>query len=207
MSRSAGVILIGYSGHAFVVCDILDFQHATVEGYCEKNKKENNPYDLMYLGQEKDCLDSIRKHEYFVAIGDNGLRRTISQNLMAELDFLPIKAIHSSSIVSESADLAQGVMIGPGAVVNSQVVVGSGTICNTRSVVEHECEIGEYCHIAPGAVLCGAVILGEGSFIGAGAVVKEGVIIGSKVLIGAGTVVIKDIPDNSVVVGNPQRFI
>ena len=35
----------------------------------------------------------------------------------------------------------------------------------------------------------------------------RGVKIGNKVVVGAGTVVSKDIPDNTVVVGNPYRII
>jgi hypothetical protein len=36
---------------------------------------------------------------------------------------------------------------------------------------------------------------------------QQGITIGNNVTIGAGTVVIKDIPDNATVVGNPQRIL
>lgn len=53
----------------------------------------------------------------------------------------------------------------------------------------------------------GPVRIGDDVFIGHGAIVLPGVTIGSKVIVGAGTVVHKDIPDNSVVAGNPARII
>ena len=53
----------------------------------------------------------------------------------------------------------------------------------------------------------GRVVIGSDVFIGADAIILPGVTIGNNVVIGAGTVVTKDIPDNSVVVGNPGRII
>ena len=47
----------------------------------------------------------------------------------------------------------------------------------------------------------------SGIFVGANAVVIQNVRIGNNVTIGAGAVILKDIPDGSTVVGNPQRFI
>jgi len=43
--------------------------------------------------------------------------------------------------------------------------------------------------------------------IGSGATILPGIIIGEGAMIGAGSVVIKDIPDNMTVVGNPARFV
>ena len=53
----------------------------------------------------------------------------------------------------------------------------------------------------------GRVNIGNNVFIGAEAVILPGVAIGNNVIIGACTLVNKDIPDNSVVVGNPCRVI
>lgn len=51
------------------------------------------------------------------------------------------------------------------------------------------------------------VVIGNNVFIGAGSIVLPGVHIGSRVIIGAGSVVTKDIPENSVAVGNPCKVI
>lgn len=49
--------------------------------------------------------------------------------------------------------------------------------------------------------------IGDDVFLGAAAIVLAGVTIGNRVIIGAGSVVTKDVPDNSVVAGNPARVI
>lgn len=51
------------------------------------------------------------------------------------------------------------------------------------------------------------VNIGDDVFIGVNSIIMPGVNIGSNVVIGAGSVVTKDVPDNTVVAGNPARFI
>lgn len=53
----------------------------------------------------------------------------------------------------------------------------------------------------------GKVHIGSDVFIGNGAIILPNTTIGNKVVVGAGTVVARDIPDNSVVVGNPCRVM
>ena len=49
--------------------------------------------------------------------------------------------------------------------------------------------------------------IGEDCWIGGGAILCPGGKIGHRCIIGAGSVVTKDIPDNSVAVGNPAKVI
>jgi maltose O-acetyltransferase len=51
------------------------------------------------------------------------------------------------------------------------------------------------------------VRIGSRTFVGAGSIILPGVNIGTDVIVGAGSVVTHDIPENSVVAGNPARVI
>ncbi len=203
------VILIGYSGHAFVVCDVLLSKNLELIGYCETSKKEFNPYSIRYFGSERlsENLNRIQKYSFFTAIGDNRIRKKVNEFVSNQTVSVPINAIHKNASISPSSSIGNGIMIGDGSIVNACSVIGNGVICNTQSVIEHECKIADYVHIAPGAILCGNVWVGENSFVGARAVIKQGVRVGKNVTIGAGTVVIRDVSDNSIVVGNPQKHI
>lgn len=53
----------------------------------------------------------------------------------------------------------------------------------------------------------GLVRVGSNVFIGAGSIILPNVRIGDNVIIGAGSIVTKDIPDNSLAVGNPAKVI
>ncbi|EAY31982.1 acetyltransferase [Microscilla marina] len=203
-------VVIGYSGHAYVVIDILTSMGYTVTGYYDREEKARNPYLLKYQGKETapSIGKQLKKLAYFISIGDNYARKKVYELLVGSTA-QPVNAIHPQSIVSHAAYIASqtGVMVAPNVVINACCYVGVGSICNTSSTLEHECHIGDFCHIAPGATLCGNVQVGDMSFIGANAVVKQGICIGKNVIIGAGAVVIKDVSDNTVVVGNPQRIM
>jgi len=201
------MILIGYSGHAFVVCGILRSAGTAITGYCDRSEKNHNPFQLPYLGQELSvpALEAMRQQGFFIAIGDNRLRSSVFDQLAAN-DLFPSNAIHASAIVDPSAELAgQGVMVAAAVVINPLAKIGRGAICNTGCIIEHECRVGEFAHIGPGAVLCGNVQVGDKTFIGANAVVRQGIRIGSNAMIGAGAVVVKDVPDGVTVQGVPAK--
>jgi len=51
------------------------------------------------------------------------------------------------------------------------------------------------------------VRIGDGTWVGARAMILPGVTIGKRVVVGAGAVVTRDVPDDSLVAGNPARVI
>ncbi|MDZ7878453.1 MAG: acetyltransferase [Saprospiraceae bacterium] len=202
------VILIGYSGHGYVIADIFFQMGRKVTAYCDSSEKAKNPLQLSYLGQEDSdkAMQSILEDDYFIAIGDNLIRQRIYKKLVDKVS-PPINAIHPSAIISSTSIIGNGVMVGSLTSINAFAIINNGAILNTACIIEHECQIGKFSHIAPGAVLTGNVRIGDNTFVGANSVVKQGVIIGSNVVIGAGSVVLEDIPDNVVAVGNPAKII
>jgi len=200
------IALIGYSGHSYVAFEIFFSQGQIVTAYTEPEAKLLNPYALTWLGDEKNesTLEKLQQYQYFVCIGDNHTRRKVSEFLISKIGE-PENALHKSAIVSRSLYSGTGNMIASRVVINPQVKIGNGIILNTGCIVEHECIIHDYAHIAPGAVLCGNVEVGENTLIGAGAVVLPGIKIGKNAIIGAGAVVTRNVPDDMKMAGNPSR--
>lgn len=202
------VIVIGYSGHAYVVIETaLDCDYEVI-GYSDKEKAKNDPYNLSYIGFEKDdnFIGWQKNVSFVLGIGDNKLRQNIAN--IIELKGKEIKIIiDKSSNISKSAKIGMGTFINKNVVVNALVVINKNVILNTGCIIEHECILENAVHIGPGAVLAGNVKVGERTFVGANAVIKQGVNIGKDVVIGAGSVIITNIPDGKKVVGNPGRII
>ena len=201
------MILIGYSGHAFVVYGILHAAGKKVLGYCDVNEKEYDPFDLTWHGTEtsEEGLKALKQNDFFIAVGDNKIRNKIYDQLKQK-DLTPVYAIHPSAIIDSSANIAaSGVMVAAHATINPLATIGRGAICNTGCIIEHECVVGDFAHIGPGAVLCGNVKIGNGTFVGANAVIKQGISIGKNAMIGAGAVVVKNVPDDVTVIGIPAK--
>lgn len=195
------IVLIGYSGHAFVIADCAIDSGRVLKAYHERDEKVINPYQLEFWGEE--LIDIVNpEYDYFVAIGDNKLREKISENLKIKLTSI----ISNSAYISPMSKIGMGVLIGPRSVINSKTTIGDGVICNSGSVIEHQCTIDSYAHIAPGVTLCGNVKVGRNTLIGANATVLPGISIGDNCIIGAGSVVTKNIPNNSVSFGNPIQL-
>lgn len=202
------IILLGYSGHAYEIIEICRRSDIELLGYCEAYEKSTNPYQLRYLGFEKEdpVIDLLSKHDAHVAIGANKVRALLQQVLKkSNVTFRTI--IDPAALISESVMIGEGSMIGKGATMNALAKIGSGVICNTGSIIEHECKIGDFSHIGPGATLCGGVEIGARTMVGAGAVIIPNIQIGSDVIIGANSLVNRNVTSGKTVVGNPSREI
>lgn len=110
-------------------------------------------------------------------------------------------------MVSPTAQIGDGTVVIHRAVIQAEVQVGKQVIINTGAQLGHDCVVDDFCHVAPGAILCGGVKLNRGVFVGAGAILVQGIEIGENTTIGAGTVVTRSIPSNQVMVGNPAREV
>lgn len=203
VKMSKGVIIVGYSGHAYMLIDSLQANKIPILGYCEMEEKDKNPFKLRYLGPESQEL--LRGQNWSIGIGDNSARKAINQKYKGAGSFTSI--VHPSAVVAKNSKLASGTFIGPNSIINTLTSIGEGCIINSASIIEHECEIAEYVHIAPSATLAGNVKIGAGTFIGANSTIIQGVSIGEKVIIGAGSVILNDIPSGVKVVGNPGRIL
>ena len=77
------------------------------------------------------------------------------------------------------------------------------TLSNKVQILAHD----DTTRIYTGYGRIGRVLIGNRVFVGASTTILMNTKIGDDVIIGAGSVVTKDIPDDSVVVGNPARVI
>ncbi len=103
------------------------------------------------------------------------------------------------------------VRIGRNAIVMpNSLMMASGTI-----TIEDNVQVAAYVKLISNnhdpydrmILTCRPVVLKRNCWIGAGTVILPGVTVGENSIVGAGSVVTKDVPDNTVVAGNPAKFI
>lgn len=225
MTDKKKIILIGGGGHCLSVLDSLlssmDYEDVGIidkseekpsdENSKDKQSPENTILGVKIIGNDGD-LQRLYVEGYTEAfitvgsVGDVSVRRKIYRQLK-QIGFQMPNIIDKSSVVSKSASLGEGIYIGKNTVINAGTVIGNCAIINTAVVVEHECRVDEFAHIAPGTILCGNVYIGGETHIGAGSVVKQGICVGKHTIIGMGSVVLNDIQDDTVAYGNPCKEV
>jgi len=103
------------------------------------------------------------------------------------------------AVVEPSSNISEGVQVFAKAYVGADAVLEPRCMVNTAAVVSHDCVIGEYTHIAPGAMLAGHVHVGKRTLVGMGVTTAIGINIGSGVRVGNGAIVLADVPDKTII--------
>lgn len=206
------LILIGGGGHCKSVLDCLDrtrFEQVIISDRSERIG--GAVLDVPVLINDEQ-LPQMREQGFdcaFISLGTiraGTARKQICERLICD-GYRLINIISDTAVVSGHAKVDFGVFIGKRAMVNAGATIGCCAIVNSGAIVEHDCEIGAFTHIAPGCVLSGGVRIGECSHIGTGAIIRQGVRIGSGVTVGAGSVVLRDVPDHTVSYGVPSKVV
>ena len=106
-------------------------------------------------------------------------------------------------IINDNAETGCGSTIDRGSMSNT--IIGKNTYLDNQIHIAHNVKIGDNCIIAGQVGFAGSSTLGNHVMIGGQAGVSGHLKIGNNVQIGGGSGVIKDIPDNTKVMGYPAR--
>jgi sugar O-acyltransferase (sialic acid O-acetyltransferase NeuD family) len=201
------LLVIGAGGHARVVVDVAEKQgRYRVAGLLDDRPGLAGTQFMGYpvLGG-RDVLrrDDLPSHA-FVAIGAP-LARQAWQQYLEEHGYQIATLVHPSAQVGREVALDGGTVLMAGAIVNSGSHIGRGVIVNTAASVDHDCEVGDFAHIAPGARLAGGVHVGARAHVGIGSCVLQNIPVGDDAIVGGGAAVVRAVPAGVTVVGVPAQ--
>ena len=108
-------------------------------------------------------------------------------------------------LIEENCEIGCGSTIDRGSMSNT--VIGKNTFLDNQIHIAHNVKIGENSIIAGQVGIAGSSIIGNNVRIGGQAGISGHLRIGNNVEIGGGSGVIKDIPDNTKVMGYPAKNI
>lgn len=201
------LVVLGAGGHGAVVAEaaVASGDWDTVGFLDDAAETGQTVVGCSVLGELDSLSDFVdRDCRFLVALGNNKARGEYAGSIEGNGGVLA-RVIHPGAIVSPSASIGPGCVVFAGAVINARAVVNKGAIVNTCASVDHDCVVGEFVHISPGAHVAGNVSIGNRSWLGIGAAVREGVSIGSDCVVGAGASVVSDIESGQIVAGVPAR--
>jgi sugar O-acyltransferase (sialic acid O-acetyltransferase NeuD family) len=151
--------------------------------------------------------DNASEARFVVALGDPKLRRK-GATACCKAGILPTTLIHPRSEISNWVEIGNGTVICAGAILTTNVVVGTHVQINLSCTVSHDVSIGDFSTLSPGVHVSGNVSIGRDVFIGTNACIINGrsgtpIVIGDGAIIAAGACVTKSIESGALVAGVP----
>lgn len=152
-----------------------------------------------------NCKDPASKNVLYVILLYPGFHAILFYRIAHFFNKLKLKFI--ARFISQFARLLTGIEIHPGAQIGKRLFIDHGM----GIVIGETATIGDNCTIYHGVTLGGTgkdkykrhPDIGNNVIVGCGAKVLGPIKIGDNVKIGANAVVLKEVPDNSTVVGVP----
>ena len=105
--------------------------------------------------------------------------------------------IGKNVVIQDNSTIARGTL--------KDTIVSNGVIVGPLTWIAHGVNLSENVFIGQSVVIAGSVTVGEGSVIWSNSSLRDGIRVGKRCTIGMGSVVLRDVQDNSLVVGNPGK--
>lgn len=207
------ILIVGCGEHARMVIDNIEQNNKyEVFGLVTNIEAELNTLVMGYpvVCLENDLESYLRNNPqiegYFLGVGVKSMK--LRWKIYSQIDkLLPaVNIIHPTCIISDHAEFGTGNIFEAFTKIANGVKIGNHCILNSFSAINHDQEIGDNVLIACNVSMAGKKI-GSHTIIADGASIAFKKSVGKNCIIGDGTLIHKDIPDNSIVVGNPPRII
>lgn len=212
------VVIYGAGQVGVMVAYILSYQEdLEVVGFVDDDPDQSGQVydDLPVLG-DASTLPQLRDDGVqgaVVTIGNNVVRGRIAAHLK-EMGFDLVNAIHPSANISKKVKLGEGNIIGANVTLYVNAEIGDNVFMGPSVTVSHDSVVGNNVLLSVGSIIGARVDVEEYAFVGSGATVMPPgwgkgarLRLGINALVGVGAVVIRDVPDNAVVVGVPADVL
>lgn len=235
MAHPTKIIMIPAGGMGPAICEIVcgDWDKWEVAGFLDDDVElkghlipayvmrleKDEVGQIWQLGREETAYPVLNSISAFSQYSDcqfiiagfandkdiDRVRRTHEMMVLPDSRFETV--IHPSAEISHFAEIGNGTVIMAGVTIAPGVKIGNHVMVMPNAVIEHNSEIHDYCNICAGAIISGYVTIAECCWIGANASITSKIIVGCSSLVGIGAVVIRNVINESVMVGNPARLL
>lgn len=212
-TNKPNILIIGASGHAKVIIDIVErLNKHCIVGLIDSFKPIGT--QLMgypIIGHEKDLPQLQKKYNVntgIIAIGDNWIRKVMYKKIMAIAPgFNFVAAVHPNAVIGKDVKIGKGTIVIAGAIINSAANIGKFCIINTKASLGHDSIMKPFSSLAPDATVGGNVTIGAFASICLSASVIQNITIGKHAIIGAKALVNKNVEDFQLAYGIPAKSV
>lgn len=207
------LVLIGGGNQAHYTIDIIEKENKyNIVGIIDSvHDIGSDRFGYKVIGRQENLSELVKEYDIHVgiiSIGDNWSRYYVYNKIIEQVPtFKFVNAIHPSVIIGNDVKIGVGVVAMAGCIFNPKSTIEDFTFFATGAQVEHDCYIDKFSSISAGSITGGYVKLGQFSAITLGVTVIDRVEIGTNTVIGSGSLVVKSLPDNVLVYGNPAKII
>ena len=205
-------IIIGAGTQGQVYASYLKEAGVDLIGFVDDNDEiqNTNVIGLPVIGKYQDLFSKKFKEkiqEVYCPIGVNKVRMEYLSTLKKEGYNIP-NFIHHTVSIAPDVIMGEAVYMLAGNIVMPHTTIGNYIMINMDSTIAHHVTVEDGVFMSSGVNIGALINVRERAYIGMGVTAMTGVKeIGHDCLLGAGTVIIRDVPANATVVGNPGRVI
>lgn len=206
------IYILGVGHNTIVYIDLVESCGYKVAGLYHYNDERigENIHGIPIVDSNSNLFkkESLKNINFAISVGDNKIRANLAEQIRVKSGNIPT-LIHPSAVVSQYATISKGVVIHANSVVQADVIIEQDSVVSYNVSVTHTSQIGRTCYLASGSSIGAYITIENNVFIGQAAVLVSGKVeyIGSNSIVGAGSVVINNVEENTVVAGNPAKFI
>lgn len=136
--------------------------------------------------------------QVLVAVGSPRTRAMIYQKML-DHDATFTRFIHPTAVVSRSAQIGQGAIVGPFTLISDDAMIGDNVLVNAFASIGHGAVLGPHSVVSPYAAVLGDASLGAECFLGTRATVFPQIQLGDRCIVDAHSFAKMDVPDDHIV--------
>lgn len=202
------LLIFPFGGNGLEALDCIDDNYEFI-GFIDDNPDKQGKHSSGFEIYSRDVLIKFPESKVLAVPGSPSSyigRNNVISGLNIKIERFA-KIIHPAATISKFSNIGYNVLIMAGVVITSNAKIGNHVVILPNSVVHHDTYVKDYSLIGSNVTIAGYSQIGKNCYIGSGSEIINNITIGDNSLIGLGSNVLKNVPDKSIMAGNPAREI